>query len=127
MKTKNGIFMCKNSRYIKTIMAKAVMVFELFAVFAVYADVNYKVSTASFFGKNRIKTAVFMGKRRCVLFKTEQMHGVEPQNGFLLAWGKRHTIKTLKLLLCAGKGVIGAEQHALCAVFSYKARHFIIT
>ena len=75
MKTKNGIFMCKNSRYIKTIMAKAVMVFELFAVFAVYADVNYKVLAAS----------VFMGKRRCVLFKTEQMHGVEPQNGFLLA------------------------------------------
>ncbi len=51
MKTKNGIFMCKNSRYIKTIMAKAVMVFALFAVFAVYADVNYKVSTASFLEK----------------------------------------------------------------------------
>ncbi len=51
MKTKTGIFMCKNSRYIKTIMAKAVMVFELFAVFAVYAEVNYKVSTASFLEK----------------------------------------------------------------------------
>ena len=51
MKTKNGIFMCKNSRYIKTLMAKAVMVFELFAVFAVYADVNYKVLAASFLEK----------------------------------------------------------------------------
>ena len=48
MKTKNGIFMCKNSRYIKTIMAKAVMVFAFFSVFSVYADANYKLFTASF-------------------------------------------------------------------------------